>query len=513
MNRRRFIQLSGMAGGWISGLPRILRADSAVAATATLSARADLNHIRKWDESNGDTWDPFWADDGQLYSFNCDGRGFGKDSRNLAFNLLSGDSLETLTGFQVNSMDEYGKADQRGADHATWKVCGQECIDGVFYAFVARNVYGHESHDPLMRQTSLNASLIRSDDRGKSWKRSVTDNYAHPLWSGGVFGAPYFIHYGQNGGTVERDRATDFVYAISNNGFWNDGDYLILARVARSRIGRLEAGDWQYYRGDDGIRDANWCTNPYEASPILVRQARCGETSITWVPALSKYLLVSWYNPEPLPAWFTPKEMRYDILAADHPWGKWEQVGSFSDKFLTPGKNMYGPSLCARFQQEHPGRVIVPMFTSGCQFEDEPTGLYKAWMIPLEIRTDARKSREVLKAESERFRKTGRWEIKPTDAGYDNAALFSHAIQDALEFDFDGRGFELAARKAQGYGSFRVIVDGIQAGMVTLGIRNFPEIFGAKVFEESGLGTGRHRVRIVNSGYGQINLQSAEIFA
>ena len=133
----------------------------------------DLNHIHKWDQSNGDTWDPFWADDDQLYAFNCDGRGFGTQARNLAFHQLRGDAPQRLVGRLVNSMDAYGNADQKEADGATWKALGQECIDGVFYAFVSRHTYGHESHDRLMRQTAANASLIASSDRGRTWTRGA----------------------------------------------------------------------------------------------------------------------------------------------------------------------------------------------------------------------------------------------------------------------------------------------------------------------------------------------------
>ena len=60
----------------------------------------DLDGIHKWDESCGDTWDPFWADDDNLYAFNCDGRGFGAAglNRNLALNELQGDSVNTPDG-------------------------------------------------------------------------------------------------------------------------------------------------------------------------------------------------------------------------------------------------------------------------------------------------------------------------------------------------------------------------------------------------------------------------------
>ena len=56
----------------------------------------DLNGIHKWDNSNGDTWDPFWAADGNLYAFNCDGRGFGKEMRNLALEPASAGKVDEM---------------------------------------------------------------------------------------------------------------------------------------------------------------------------------------------------------------------------------------------------------------------------------------------------------------------------------------------------------------------------------------------------------------------------------
>src|SRR5271157_1637145 len=137
---------------------------SNITAAPVTEVFLDLNHIHKADSSNGDTWDPFWADDGNLYAFNCDGRGFGTVDRNLAFNELPGDAPENLSGRMGNTMDEYGKSDQKGPDNATWKALGQECIDGVFYCFISRQIYGHESGDSYLRQTAANASLIKSTD-------------------------------------------------------------------------------------------------------------------------------------------------------------------------------------------------------------------------------------------------------------------------------------------------------------------------------------------------------------
>ena len=124
LNRRSFVE--GLAACGASALlPGVLVAKSSWPQTAAPDANTsqvaeiflDLHRVHKWNSSNGDTWDPFWANDDSLYAFNCDGRGFGTNAMNLAFNKLTGDAPSELVGSQVNSMEEYGKADQKGPDN------------------------------------------------------------------------------------------------------------------------------------------------------------------------------------------------------------------------------------------------------------------------------------------------------------------------------------------------------------------------------------------------------------
>jgi len=247
-------------------------------STPIMAVVPDFNHLQKWNDMHGDTADPFWADDDNLYHFTCDGRGFGKQKRNFCFNKLTGADQLHLKGELINAMDDYGNAGKTEADRATWKVTGQECIDGVFYAFVVRNIYGDKSLDPLMRQTSFNTSLIKSTDRGLTWTRPAKENYNQPMWPGTRFGGPCFIHYGKNGGAVTRDGADKFVYTLSNNGFWNGGDDYILGRVRRADLPKLNAADWMYFIGGDGLSDSSWTKDLAKAKPILaqVRLDRAG---------------------------------------------------------------------------------------------------------------------------------------------------------------------------------------------------------------------------------------------
>ena len=84
----------------------VLAADSEPGTTAIVAVVPDLNHIQKWNDMGGDTADPFWADDDNLYHFSCDGRGFGKNLRavrNLCFNKLTGPDLQDRKSTRLNS--------------------------------------------------------------------------------------------------------------------------------------------------------------------------------------------------------------------------------------------------------------------------------------------------------------------------------------------------------------------------------------------------------------------------
>lgn len=519
-DRRQF--LAGLAAsGAASLLPRgtgaavlAQEAGGTVTTVEIADVLLDLHRVHKWDDSNGDTWDPFWADDDALYAFNCDGRGFGAKGMNLAFNRLTGSSPETLVGSQINEMDEYGRSSQKGPDNATWKACGQECIDGVFYAFIARNIYGSDSRDPLTRQLAMNSSLIKSSDRGHTWTRSAQENYDQPMWPGRSFGAPCFVHYGKNGGQTAQDGAREYVYACSTNGFWGDGDLLVLGRIRRSLLPQLNPADWEYYSGGDGGLATAWSGKIEDAAPILERPAKCGQTPITYVPALNVYLLISWYNTERMTRWFEPNEMRYDFFQAPHPWGPWKQINSVSDRFLGPGYHMYGPSLCARFQELRGADLAVSLFTAGCPFDDVAAGPYKIWHIPAILKTAPSPPATLVSAADLRIRYHGAWYPWTTVESAD-AEQFPRATQTksaAAELTFEGTGIEYVAQKSLGLGTAQVSLDGVVTEDVSLRLDDFPVFLGVTVFSKQNLPLGNHTIRVANSSDSRINLEAFRVF-
>jgi hypothetical protein len=480
-----------------ANVPRLVAAEAAGPIREVL---LDLHHLHKWDDSRGDTWDPFWADDDNLYAFNCDGRGFGTEGRNLAFTRLSGGRVVELTGVVINTMDEYGVEGKKEADGATWKVCGQECIDGVFYAFVSRNTYGKDSGDYWLRQTAVNSSLIKSHDRGRTWSRSAAENYAHPMWEGGAFGTPFFVHYGKNGGRVTKDGADRYVYAVSNNGFWNDGDYYILGRVPRPKLSELNAADWTYFAGGE-----RWSANIRDAVPILSTPVRCGQTPPCFIEGLGVYLMVVWYNTDRMTTWFEPNEMRYDFFQAQHPWGPWTPINSFSDRFLSGNNHMYGPSVCAKFQEVSGREVKVYLFTSGCPFEDFPSGMYKAWCIPVLLKTAPLPKRTYLSCTDPKVKYTGAWRA-------DGLVQMADAQGSSAEVSFNGTGIVWVADKAAEFGIADVFVDGKRVETVNLAVTNLPRLRGVEVFRTESLSKGDHTISIVSGSGGAITVDSFIVY-
>ena len=66
------------------------------------------------------------------------------------------------------------------------------------------------------------------------------------MFPGMRFGAPYFVWYGKNGAASVHN-ADRYVYAVANNGHFEDGDDYILGRVLKSKLPNLNAADWQFY--------------------------------------------------------------------------------------------------------------------------------------------------------------------------------------------------------------------------------------------------------------------------
>jgi hypothetical protein len=327
-------------------------------------------------ENSGDTWIGAWAEDGNVYSPSNDTKGFHKacDS-NIAFNVLKGDDAFRLSGTTVNSMPDYGDASKRGPDRCTWKSSGCIWIDGALYWVVGRHLYGEDGSDPYKRQTAQNASIVRSTDFGKSWKRTAQDNYDFPMFPGQRFATPYFIQYGYGHREVTEDNAGKYIYAMANNGFWDCGDDMVLGRVARSKISLLNGHDWEFYTGKDGMMDVAWSPHMNAAAPILANPRRFGMTGAVYLPSHHRYFMIGWYYPA---GGGKIKDAClhtiWDFYEAPRPWGPWTLVGSSES---TPA-GWYCPEVIPKFQTAN--RVFA--FTAGNWSNADS---YRLTIVPLDL--------------------------------------------------------------------------------------------------------------------------------
>jgi hypothetical protein len=335
----------------------------------------------------GDTFAPVWADDGHLYTpsndtlcfglpefftkeqvrlFQSDFAAFAKQLTSdqkkqwqygpIGFNRIEGNDPSNLRGFTVNRMQDYmaqngyramldGPLPDTGKEEWTWKSSGCAFVDGAFYWFISRQQFiPSEKGSDLGRWNRSDGSFIKSADYGAIWTRSAEENRDAPMFPGSTFSTPYFIDYGR--GPVTVDGADQYVYAISNNGFWDNGDTLILARVRRSRIRLLNASDWEFYVGGDGLARGAWSQNASAATPILHQAGQLSATGATYLPDRKRYMMVDWYYPVPKNVAPATATTVWQFYEAPKPWGPWTQVGSHT---WAP-QGYYSPVICPKFQ-------------------------------------------------------------------------------------------------------------------------------------------------------------------
>jgi len=330
--------------------------------------------------SSGDTWMPAWTAAGPVVTPANDTGGFNKiGNSNINFNRVDGATPESLIGTTVNTMVAFGPGSGTGPDGCTWKSSGCLALDGTIYWFVARHHYGDDSGDKFKRQPAHDGSIIKSTDGGIRWTRAAQENYDHPMFPGSRFAAAYFIDYGREGHEAVADGSDKYVYATSNNSFWDNGDDNILGRVKRSKMSDLNAKDWQYFTGGDGKSDANWTSDMNKAVPVISDADKLGMTGAIYLPKQKSYLMICWYYPAgggKLPVPDAPTTTMWNFRVAPHPWGPWRSVGTHT---WTP-EAYYCPGVCPKFTSADGTRLWV--FTAG----DWTNGdAYRLHAVPISI--------------------------------------------------------------------------------------------------------------------------------
>lgn len=299
--------------------------------------------IRAEPNASGDLWATTWASDGNVYAAVDDTRGIdGSCSSNLAIYRLEGDDEPAHAHpVLVNPMSEYGEVAEVGPDGAHWKASSLICVDGVLYLTVSRHYF--LSTSPYAIQTAWDASIVKSDDLGRTW--SPRPEFGQSMFPGHNFGAPSFIQYGRDG-VAEVDGADAYVYAVSSDGVWNNGSSMVLGRVRRERIEALEAKDWEFVQGLDEAGTPRWGARHDTAMALFRNPGRTSMSGIHHIAPLGVYVLPQWHYVDlgaKHPARW--QSTQWEFFEAEVPWGPWSR---FHVQQFTP-QGFYNPSIPAKY--------------------------------------------------------------------------------------------------------------------------------------------------------------------
>ncbi len=299
----------------------------------------------------GDVWSCAWADDGNLYSVADDTWGPGNTGHNLSVYRIDGTPRDTTITL-INPMEPYGSAGWLEA-RASWKANGMTCVDGVLYLSVSQHAYWIPNGDNL--QHTYDATIVKSTDHGQSW----TDKPAvgQCMFPGHWFSTPFFVQYGQDyAGAMD-----EYVYAVSNNGTWNNGNYLILGRVHRGKIGNLAPQDWEFFAGLDADGHPTWVDNFQQAPAIFLQRNYTSMAGIQYVPALDRFILMEWAYTDLDEPELPFAQSMLCLYEAAKPWGPWRHFHT------EPNWNhaSYNPGMPAKWFEEDGKRIWL---TSAADF-------------------------------------------------------------------------------------------------------------------------------------------------
>lgn len=312
--------------------------------------------------SDGDLWPSCWSDDDALYTANGDGSGFGSVSSDIVMNRVTGaPASDDLEGVGLATGDELGQV--WSGEGFTRKPTGMLCSEGALYLAVQDLA--------LDFNAAPAATIVRSDDHGKTWKWGTTA----PMFDDGVFTTIWFADYGQEGASAPD---AEYAYAYGLDGNWRDSfsdvvpdpTELFLARVPVDSV--QDAETWEFYAGKPGDDEATWTDDIAEKRPVLVDERRQHDLSVisqggvTYLPKHDRYVYTSW------------TEFTFEFYESPTPWGPWTLFTSedFGEYPWDPERiGGYGTTIPSKFVSEDETSMWVQSNVCPCA----PAGTTSYW--------------------------------------------------------------------------------------------------------------------------------------
>ncbi|HEX8546527.1 MAG TPA: DUF4185 domain-containing protein [Cytophagaceae bacterium] len=170
------------------------------------------------------------------------------------------------------------------------------------------------------------AGIIKSTDLGKSWT-NVPDATT-PRFLGPKFAGLTFLNFGK-GYTDAPETLTPYVYAMSNDGSWETGDHVLMARVHKDSIINRDA--WQFLSSISEGNVPKWSKSEEESFPIFKDPGHVAHPTISYNKKLKRYILgifsdVVPHVPKPSNEewgkWDKASEMQ--LYESEYPWGPWK---------------------------------------------------------------------------------------------------------------------------------------------------------------------------------------------
>ena len=318
----------------------------------------------------GDVWSCAWADDNNLYSVADDTWGSARpfpappespdddtwgpefSGSNLAIYRIDGGPQDTSIHL-LNKMQPYGHATWRDG-RATWKANGMTCVDGVLYMSVSQHAYC-VAGDNLQR--TYDATIVKSTDYGQTW--SAKPAVGQAMFPGHWFSTPFFVQFGRDYSGV----MDEYVYAVSNNGMWNNGNYLVLGRVHRGKIGDLNAADWEFFAGLDAEQAPTWVNDFLSASAVFSFRNNTSMTGMQYVPAIDRFILMQWAYTDLDDPERPYSQTKLHLFEAPKPWGPWLHV------YTEPNWNhaSYNPGMPAKWFEDGGKRIWLTSSGDFCR--------------------------------------------------------------------------------------------------------------------------------------------------
>ncbi len=346
--------------------------------------------------TEADTWYPSWAADDTMYSPWTDGnvsqlRGEGAPLSEIECSSDSRNPVNAGRGGKSGT----GQARIIGDDPLNLKIeplgihyaptapyggrypCGSLVHAGVWY-------YGTYCLDEADR--GLNWDILGpfvgfriSTDYGKTWM-DTPHTPAEPIFGESgkdgrkiKIGAPHFVDFGKELHYSPDGKAYLVGHGASRpdaNLAWIAGDQAYLIRVAPSLQSMNDASKYEFFGGHTTQGEPIWTSDFSRIKPLIEWNGRVGHATMTYHPALKKYLLCV------TDGWPTISTMNTYILESDTIAGPWKLV-TFMEKFGAQGYFVNIPSKFISFSGASMWLCYSANFTNpylGTNFPADPPG-------------------------------------------------------------------------------------------------------------------------------------------